>query len=61
MNEFEWINVASKTFDFCLQLLREIKELKEKIATLEEETAKLKDRLLEERLVQDDRGYDTVY
>ena len=61
MNEFEWINVTSKTFDFCLQLLREIKELKEKIATLEEEKAKLKDRLLEERLVQDDRGYDTVY
>ena len=64
--EIEWINVASKSLAYCAQLLQQIKELKEKVATLQEEAARLKTLIeKQEHLVQDltekHGGYDTVY
>ena len=66
MCEIEWINVASKSLAYCAQLLQQIKELKEKVATLQEEAARLKTLIeKQEQLVQDltekHGGYDTVY
>ena len=66
MCETYWINVASKSLAYCEQLLQQIKELKEKVATLQEEAARLKTLIeKQEQLVQDltekHGGYDTVY
>ena len=66
MCETYWINVASKSLAYCAQLLQQIKELKEKVATLQEEAARLKTLIeKQEQLVQDltekHGGYDTVY
>ena len=66
MCEIEWINVASKSLAYCAQLLQQIKELKEKVATLQEEAARLKTLIeKQEQLVQDltekHGGYDTIY
>ena len=66
MCETYWINVASKSLAYCAQLLQQIKELREKVATLQEEAARLKTLIeKQEHLVQDltekHGGYDTVY
>ena len=66
MCETHCINVASKSLDYCTLLLQQIKELKEKVATLQEEAARLKTLIeKQEQLVQDltekHGGYDTVY
>ena len=66
MCETYWINVASKSLAYCAQLLQQIKELREKVATLQEEAAGLKTLIeKQEQLVQDltekHGGYDTIY
>ena len=66
MSEIEWINVASKSLTYCAQLLQQIKQLKEKFATLQEEAVRLKTLSeKQEQLIQDltekHGGYDTVY
>ena len=54
MCELEWINIASKSLAYCAQLLQQIKQLKEKFATLQEEAARLKVLVKKhEQLVQD--------
>ena len=58
MSELEWINVASKSLAYCAQLLQQIKHLKEKFETLQEEATRLK--TLVQQLEKQHGGYDTV-
>ena len=59
MSELEWINVASKSLAYCAQLLQQIKHLKEKFETLQEEATRLK--TLVQQLEKQHGGYDTVH
>ena len=66
MCELEWINIASKSLAYCAQLLKQIKQIKEKFEKLQEEAARLKVLFKkQEQLVQDlterHGGYDTVH
>ena len=59
MCEIHWINVASKSLAYCAQLLQQIKQLKQKVTSLNALIDK------QEQLIQDltekHGGYDTVY
>ena len=59
MSEIEWINVASKSFRYCPQLLQQIEQLKEKVETLQKEATRLK--TLVQQLEKQHGGYDTVH
>ena len=66
MSELEWINITSKSFEYCAHLLQQIKKLKEKFEKIHEEATRLKTLVAkQEKLIQDltgkDGGYDTVH
>ena len=58
MCEIEWINVASKSLEYCAQLLQQIKQLKENLEKLQEEETRLKTLV---KKLEEQHGYDTVH
>jgi len=58
MSELEWIHVASKSLGYCAHLLQKIKQLKERLAALQEEVTRLQSLVQEHN---EEHGYDTVH
>ena len=50
MSEIQWINIASKSFEYCAYLLQQIKKLTEKFEKIREEATRLK-TLVEKQVV----------
>ena len=58
MCQIEWMNVASKSLGYCVQLLQQIKDLKETLQKLQEGVTRLKTVVKE---LEEQHGYDTVH
>ena len=58
MSELEWITVASKALRYCADLLQQIKQLKDTLEKVEDETTRLKSQV--QQLETQHGGYDTV-
>ena len=57
MSEIEWINVVRQSLGYCVELLEQIKLLKEAIQNEQKEVTRLKTLVKE---LQEQHGYDTV-
>lgn len=58
MSEIEWINVLRQSLGYCVELLEQIKLLKEAIQNEQKEVTRLKTLVKE---LQEQHGYDTVH
>ena len=58
MSEIEWINVVRQSLGYCVELLEQIKLLKEAIQNEQKEVTRLKTLVKE---LQEQHGYDTVH
>lgn len=58
MSEIEWINVVRQSLGYCVELLEQIKLLKEAIQNEQKEVTRLKTLVKE---FQKQHGYDTVH
>lgn len=58
MSEIEWMNVVRQSLGYCVELLEQIKPLKEAIQNEQKEVTRLKTLAKE---VQEQHGYDTVH
>ena len=57
MSEIEWINVVRQSLGYCVELLEQIKLLREAIQNEQKEVTRLKTLVKE---LQEQHGYDTV-
>lgn len=58
MSEIKWINVVRQSLGYCVELLEQIKLLKEAIQNEQKEVTRLKTLVKE---LQEQHGYDTVH
>lgn len=58
MSEIEWINVVRQSLGYFVELLEQIKLLKEAIQNEQKEVTRLKTLVKE---LQEQHGYDTVH
>ena len=58
MSEIEWINVVRQSLGYCVELLDQIKILKEAVQNEQKEVTRLKTLVKE---LQEQHGYDTVH
>lgn len=58
MSEIECINVVRQSLGYCVELLKQIKLLKEAIQNEQKEVTRLKTLVKE---LQEQHGYDTVH
>lgn len=58
MSEIEWIKVVRQSLGYCVELLEQIKLLKEAIQNEQKEVTRLKTLVKE---LQEQHGYDTVH
>ena len=58
MSEIEWINVVRQSLGYCVELLDQIKLLKEAVQNEQKEVTRLKTLVKE---LQEQHGYDTVH
>ena len=58
MSEINWINVVRQSLGYCVELLEQIKLLKEAIQNEQKEVTRLKTLVKE---LQEQHGYDTVH
>ena len=58
MSEIEWINVVRQSLGYCVELLDQIKLLKEAVQNELKEVTRLKTLVKE---LQEQHGYDTVH
>ena len=58
MSEIEWINVVRQSLGYCVELLEQIKLLREAIQNEQKEVTRLKTLVKE---LQEQHGYGTVH
>lgn len=58
MSEIAWINVVRQSLGYCVELLEQIKLLKEAVQNEQKEVTRLKTLVKE---LQEQHGYDTVH
>lgn len=58
MSEIKWINVVRQSLGYCVELLEQIKLLKEAIQNEQKEVTRLKTLVKE---LQEQHGYDTIH